>query len=839
MGEMTSDCGPIDTERANKIAAHRFLTELRTRIATQRLAYPHGDEARALESLFELFGHLRDAINDNPGCREFADLAVSAINRDLRPFTAKWHRAALSGALRSRDGGVIFRDELHRVQDNLRALESALYDMAYGEPMPEAAQRSADDEITSRTRPAQPELNPIAYGIVDPEIRQADKINLAESAEISARRKATSGTDQAGPVLGATGLALSGGGIRSASFCLGVVQVLAQKSLIDDVDVLSTVSGGGFTGAFLKLRSAEGGTDPVSGPFGPDPAAVRFLRRRASYLYTQNGAAMGRLLGGLVAGMALNWLMPAALVALVTAFVLAMNRFGVAVPGWLPQGLAAAIAVSGFAFYAAKIRHDRTAAIRGFWIGIVAAIALLALSAIEPLYRAFVGVMDEPQGRLWPLVASAAAALPAISRVMPSFGPDWLRWVAMRAALLLASFAVPVLALVFAFAVYHAADTHGGAVGWLWVFAGSVIVLVLSFRVTDINQTGPHRLYRDRLRDSFVATEGRDGEVPLDDLPSTNASPYLLVNAVANFPASENVGLRERRGDFFLMSKHWCGSPLLGYWSASDWRVSGKKLDLATAIATSGAAVAPHMALHSVRSARALMSFLNLRLGLWIRRPPEDRRADGDYPSSPGPVQLLREMTGRGMTEDGEWLMLTDGAHLDNSGIYELLRRRCQFIVAVDGSADPGNQFDSLMTLFRHATVDFGIRFDVDLDELRRDPATGFNPAHGVLCRLHYPATDTAPAGTGLLLAIKLSITGDEPELVRAYRTAQPAFPDETTADQFFGEHQFEAYRLLGAHAAASLFARPLVPPAPDGGDDPATIRDWLTRLSATIPPPD
>ena len=48
-----------------------------------------------------------------------------------------------------------------------------------------------------------------------------------------------------------TGIALSGGGIRSASFCLGVLQALAKADLLKRFDYLSTVSGGGYIGASL------------------------------------------------------------------------------------------------------------------------------------------------------------------------------------------------------------------------------------------------------------------------------------------------------------------------------------------------------------------------------------------------------------------------------------------------------------------------------------------------------------------------------------------------------------------------------------------------------------
>jgi hypothetical protein len=44
------------------------------------------------------------------------------------------------------------------------------------------------------------------------------------------------------------GLALSGGGIRSASFCLGVMQALNAAGVLQRIDYLSTVSGGGTSG---------------------------------------------------------------------------------------------------------------------------------------------------------------------------------------------------------------------------------------------------------------------------------------------------------------------------------------------------------------------------------------------------------------------------------------------------------------------------------------------------------------------------------------------------------------------------------------------------------------
>src|SRR4051794_35726653 len=49
-----------------------------------------------------------------------------------------------------------------------------------------------------------------------------------------------------------TGIGLSGGGIRSATFCLGVLQALAEKGLLRRFDYISSVSGGGYIATSLQ-----------------------------------------------------------------------------------------------------------------------------------------------------------------------------------------------------------------------------------------------------------------------------------------------------------------------------------------------------------------------------------------------------------------------------------------------------------------------------------------------------------------------------------------------------------------------------------------------------------
>src|SRR6516165_1802588 len=116
----------------DQIAAHEFLSELRTRISTQPLPYQYGVEATALESLWQVFVQARAAMKNNPGCRHFACLVTTMLNTKLRPVTAKWDRAHAEGRLNSRDGANEFRADLEKVQIELRKFAVDLQDMAYG-----------------------------------------------------------------------------------------------------------------------------------------------------------------------------------------------------------------------------------------------------------------------------------------------------------------------------------------------------------------------------------------------------------------------------------------------------------------------------------------------------------------------------------------------------------------------------------------------------------------------------------------------------------------------------------------------------------------------------------
>ena len=151
----------------------------------------------------------------------------------------------------------------------------------------------------------------------------------------------------------------------------------------------------------------------------------------------------------------------------------------------------------------------------------------------------------------------------------------------------------------------------------------------------------------------------------------------------------------------------------------------------------------------------------------------------------------------------------------------------------MDGEHDPAMTFHALTTLQRLAAIDFGIRIDIDLDDLRLNDK-GFTRSHFQFCRVRYPSDGRdSQELIGYLLYLKLSLTGNEGEFIRRYRLDEPAFPHHSTADQLFTEAQFEAYRSLGEHVGDKLFLRAIVGDLADS--DAVDVQQWFLRLGNSL----
>ena len=850
----------------DQLAAQQLLAELRTRISTQPLPYQHGRATRALESMWEVFVQARDAIKKNPGCEKFADRTTEVLNLVVRPLTAKWDQAYAEGRLNGRDGSDEFRGELLRVQEKLREFAKELHEMAYGRHHTDALTPPAIsfDEIDAL-------FKPLAFGFTAhiPELSGvADDIRKDEAAAVDARRRLLARKDGNTSALAQTdavGLALSGGGIRSATFSLGAVQVLAEKGLLKEVDFLSTVSGGGYIGSFLTQQIGTGGEwKDVAAPHGPDTEPIRRLRQRAKFLTARSLWEAWGMVTATAAGMMMNWMVPLLVLVVLAALTVQFKGLEQTWVFWKwPVDLALGLSIlTGVVYFGLLRAQSQWAKRASVCLGMALAVGLIALAAwaLSSVFGILFPHRDDhltidnqtasEAGRNWPpwfgfgslSVGAVATLVPLVLRYVPLLENPKIRKAVTKVALLLAGIFLPLLGITVFFLLCAVGTEKVGS--WpliagmsglqtLWIVAGLLTLLAIFF--LNINLTGPHRLYRTALSRAFVERdEKKDLDFALADINPENSAPYHLINAAVNLPSSKAPGLRDRKCDFFFFSKHWSGSPVVDYEATKKWKMNGKSVDLATAMAISGAAFSANMGLGSIAPLRALLAFLNVRLGFWIRKPQVGGWWGLPKWKHPGFMCLLREMGGFGMAEDDRWLNLSDGGHIENLGVYELLRRRCKFIICVDGESDPTFTFQGLMTLIRHAQIDFGVGIDARLDDLRRDPQTGYTESHFHLCRIHYPRTKvsgvTSPEGTGLLLYVKLSLTGNESELIKRYRINNPEFPHQTTLDQFFDQEQFEAYRQLGVHATEGVFLPALMDQV-----RPNSVPEWFRKLSESL----
>jgi hypothetical protein len=151
---------------------------------------------------------------------------------------------------------------------------------------------------------------------------------------------------------------------------------------------------------------------------------------------------------------------------------------------------------------------------------------------------------------------------------------------------------------------------------------------------------------------------------------------------------------------------------------------------------------------------------------------------------------------------------LSDGGHFENLGLYEMVARRCRWIVVSDAGCDADYAFQDLGNAIRKIRIDLGIPIDFPGGVAIDAAHAGNGNRHGAFGVIHYSAVD-GDVADGVLLYLKATLSGDEPVDVRNYAMSHPDFPHETTANQWFGESQFESYRTLGLHTIASLAAGP------------------------------
>ena len=401
---------------------------------------------------------------------------------------------------------------------------------------------------------------------------------------------------------------------------------------------------------------------------------------------------------------------------------------------------------------------------------------------------------------------------------------------------------------------------------WAWATTIlSALALLLAWRV-DINLFSFHAYYRNRLSHAYLGASARKrkanaftryapGDSPhlyalakmldgkLDEHKATDEDgtpirPYPLINTALNMSGRPRMEWQQRKAASFVFSPLYCGYELTApladnrdpaacptsgppqeglvkaHRPTKDFiaKQKGGHIAHALAITISGAAASPNMGYHTSPAMAALMTAFNVRLGWWL---PNPRIAAAWAKGGPSfsVAWMVKELMANA-NEETRYVYLSDGGHFENLGVYELLRRRCKLIVASDASADARFSFEDLANLVHKARADLRIEIDADAADIRPtiDPGgvIGTSKISHLIAEITYPPDPSATVlatETGWLVYVKSSLPPKLPADVENYRWTRPGFPHQSTADQWFDETQFEAYRRLGLEIGRALVA--------------------------------
>lgn len=398
------------------------------------------------------------------------------------------------------------------------------------------------------------------------------------------------------------------------------------------------------------------------------------------------------------------------------------------------------------------------------------------------------------------------------------------------------------------------------------------LTLVTGASVGFINLSSLHGLYASRLTRAYLGASNlrritRSGarrgagiteSDPDDQIPASvyfrqpTAGPLHLVNVTLN-------ETRSREGSQ-LLDRDRKGVPLVfapeGVWIDPARIEAGRKatpiswealaeagveaLSLGQLCAISGAAASSAMGSRTTLGGALAFTLANIRLGYWwevnnlIRGEVSGTKRWFHWLTRPVRTYfyLLNEMRGSYSRNYGR-LNISDGGHFENSGAYELLRRDVKLILVCDNGADPDYAFEDLELLIRKARIDLGIRIAVtpcqDLQGLVgtqgadlffngspgdwRTRSAPDNPQKGAFA-LMLDVRNDDNAVTNRIVWLKPRCFDGLPQDVLGYAAHNPAFPQESTGDQFFDEAQWESYRALG-----ECMMRRLLVETPKGND--------------------
>ncbi|MEO6926417.1 MAG: hypothetical protein ABI129_07070 [Rhodanobacter sp.] len=381
---------------------------------------------------------------------------------------------------------------------------------------------------------------------------------------------------------------------------------------------------------------------------------------------------------------------------------------------------------------------------------------------------------------------------------------------------------------------------------WLTVAVPCLAYIILTGRnLQQINRSSLHAFYRSRIARTYVAVgnshdhgaanetvrfpvsplggvtpgnaaavkkltellEGDDVGLP-DYVPHAHGGPIHLINCCINQTIDDRTDTynADRKGVYLSISALGLETGTRPAQPHAQTASSIAQTSLAQWIAISGAAAGSGMGSMTRTGTAALFFLSGLRLGYWWANQLGSKKWSWLHLGKTRAA--LQEMLARFPGLQNPVWYLSDGGHFDNTGIYSLLKRELSLIVLADCGADPDYVFADLENLTRKARIDMDIAIDfIDPaslpasagaalrarfgtpDSITPDPGN----QHLLLARISYPS-----GASGCLLVVKPRLVCELPLDVAGYADSHRDFPQQSTAEQFFNESQWESYCQLG-----------------------------------------
>lgn len=700
------------------------------------------------------------------------------------------------------------------------------------------------------------------------------------------------------------GISLSGGGLRSAAFNLGVLQILQERGILSRAQYLAAVSGGNYIASAFMITAATSDEETLhGGVWRPGSKEEHLLRTSSTYLAS---GLQGRiwLAANYLYGLVLN-ITPLFLCSFLVGRALGLiYRLGLAPeiasspllsttwPARMTNWLLAASVIAALGIVLVARWRERggvsptsgSLQAEGIWTSrlvVMAAAVVVMTWAIPLLVRLFrwLTLKASDAGSLLGIVYNdrqarfLVAGLAVLALILVAAFSVWLLQNQRFAILgtVLASLSGPLLLMLpcVMAADYGTSRTYRRDVD-TGLIVGAVILLVFFALFVHNRRYSLHLFYRERLSAAFavkrVASDDDATGVKAQRLPATdpiylshiaarlrNRSergiihlPELVVCAAVN--TSDQVVPPGRYAGSYSFEADTSGGPIVGYSKTKTLErqrgAGGTELTLPSMMAISGAAISPLMGKFTLPPLRFLMAILNLRLGVWLPKPiaaesevvrlsstepdtpsaqPQDQQyQDEQYQDEqsqdgqlslfqrlkdgwfePGGLYVWREALGRAKL-NWRFIYITDGGHWENLGVTELVRRRCNRILAFDAGASGTSATADLGQAIAISRSDLGTRLEFKNDQLvQLDEVTeGYGSISHVTGTIHFPDSNDAP---GAISYAKAILTPESSWDLRSFHQRDPVFPGHPTSDQLFDDIQFESYRALGQEVASRV----------------------------------